>query len=155
IYSSSDVFFIVLLVLIFYFISNLFIYILIASNNESKLLKINIIVAIFNIIFNIIFIPYFSFIGSGITTVLSQILLFMIGYVEVNKITKINIPIKFTIVNILISAIIYIFGNYILTNYSKGLFLDIIIYGSIISLIYLIYFVGIYKLSFNKKINEL
>jgi len=155
IYSSSDVFFIVLLVLIFYFISNLFIYILIASNNESKLLKINIVVAIFNIIFNIIFIPYFSFIWSWITTVLSQILLFMIWYIEVNKITKINIPIKFTLINILISGLIYWLWNYLLTNYSKGLFVDIILYWSIISIIYLIYFIFIYKLNFNNKLKQL
>lgn len=147
IYSSSDVFFIVLLVLLFYFISNLFIYILIASNHESKLLKINIIVTIFNIVWNIIFIPQFSFMWSWIITVLSQILLFLIWYIEVNKIVKLKIPIKFVMINLFISGLIYTFWDYLLINFKVSFFYDIFVYWGLIWFIYLVYFYFIYKIS--------
>lgn len=145
IFSSSSVFFIVLLVLVFYFISNLFIYVLISSNNESKLLKINIIVAIFNIIWNIIFIPKYSFMWSWIITVLSQILLFMLWYLETKNITKFNFPIKFILINILFSIIIYILWIKLILNYSISLYLDIFIYWWLLGLIYMVFYYFLYK----------
>ncbi len=63
-FSSSDAFLVVFMVVIFYFISLIFIYTLIASHHQSKLLKINIVVTIFNLIGNVFLIPYYSFIGS-------------------------------------------------------------------------------------------
>jgi O-antigen/teichoic acid export membrane protein len=63
-FNSSDAFLVVLAVIVFYFISLVFIYSLVASDNQGKLLKINIIVTIFNIIGNMILIPKYSFIGA-------------------------------------------------------------------------------------------
>lgn len=140
IYSSSDVFFVVLLVVVFYFISNLFIYVLIASNNESKLLKINIIVAIFNIIWNIIVIPKYSFMWSAVITVMSQILLFMIWFFETKNITKFHFPIKFIISNILFSIFIYIIWNLLLKNFTFWLYLDIIFYSIVLWFFYVLFF---------------
>lgn len=149
IFSSSSVFFIVLLVLVFYFISNLFIYVLISSNNESKLLKINIIVAIFNIIWNIIFIPKYSFMWSWIITVLSQILLFMLWYLETKNITKFIFPIKFILINILFSILIYMFWIKLILNYSISLYLDIFVYWWLLGLIYMVFYYFLYKRSIN------
>ena len=50
IFSSSDAFLVVFSVVIFYFISLIFIYTLIASHHQAKLLKINIWVTLFNLI---------------------------------------------------------------------------------------------------------
>jgi len=49
-FNSSDAFLVVFAVVLFNFVSLVFIYILIATKNQSKLLKINIIVTIVNII---------------------------------------------------------------------------------------------------------
>jgi O-antigen/teichoic acid export membrane protein len=49
-FNSSDAFLIVFAVVVFYFISLVFIYSLIASDNQNKLLKINIVITIFNIV---------------------------------------------------------------------------------------------------------
>ncbi len=149
IFSSSSVFFIVLLVLVFYFISNLFIYILISSNNESKLLKINIVVALFNIIWNIIVIPKYSFMWSWIITVLSQILLFMIWYIETNRIIKIKFPIKFILINILFSIFIYIIWSNLISNYSLSFYLDIFIYWWLFGMLYLLFFYFLYRKNTN------
>jgi O-antigen/teichoic acid export membrane protein len=147
IFSSSNVFFIVLLVLVFYFISNLFIYVLISSNNESKLLKINMVVAIFNIIGNIIVIPKFSFMWSWIITVLSQILLLMLWYLETRNITKFNIPIKYILINILFSIFIYILWIKLITWYSISLYFDVIVYWWLLWFIFLIFYYYLYRKS--------
>lgn len=144
-YSSSDVFFVVLLVVVFYFISNLFIYILISSNNQAKLLKINIIVALFNIIGNIIIIPLYSFMWAAIITVLSQILLFMIWYFETRHITKFNFPIKFILLNIVFAVIVFIFWNYLLVNFHIWFFMDLIIYWLFLTIIYFAFFYLLFK----------
>jgi O-antigen/teichoic acid export membrane protein len=49
-YTSSDVFGVVLFILLFYFISAIFNYIFIASKHEKKVLYINIFITIFNIV---------------------------------------------------------------------------------------------------------
>lgn len=85
-YSSLDVFGVVLGVLVFYFFSSLGNYICIASKNEKKLLYINGIITLVNIIGNIIFIPKYGFMGAAYVTLFSQILLSIILYVVVKKI---------------------------------------------------------------------
>jgi hypothetical protein len=49
-FNSSDAFLVVFAVVVFNFLSLVFIYSLVASENQSRLLKINIVVTIFNII---------------------------------------------------------------------------------------------------------
>jgi O-antigen/teichoic acid export membrane protein len=49
-FNSADAFLVVFAVVMFHFVSLVFIYTLIASNNQSKLLRINIVVTILNII---------------------------------------------------------------------------------------------------------
>lgn len=149
IYSSSSVFFIVLLVLVFYFISNLFIYVLISSNNEKKLLKINIIVALFNIIWNILVIPKYSFMWSWIITVLSQMLLFTIWYYETKKITHFSIPYKYILLNIFFNLFIFIIWFIILLNFSIWKFTDILVYWTFLGILYLLFYYFLYKKYYN------
>jgi hypothetical protein len=49
-YNSSDAFLVVFAVVVFNFLSLVFIYSLVASEHQSRLLKINIIVTIINIV---------------------------------------------------------------------------------------------------------
>jgi len=49
-FNSSDAFLVVFGVVIFNFLSLVFIYALVASENQSRLLKINIFVTVFNIV---------------------------------------------------------------------------------------------------------
>ncbi|MBT3727638.1 hypothetical protein HOG21_08640 [bacterium] len=49
-FNSSDAFLVVFAVVVFNFLSLVFIYSLVASENQGKLLKINLIVTVFNIV---------------------------------------------------------------------------------------------------------
>ena len=136
IYSSSDAFLIVLAVLLFNAISLLFIYIYIAAKKQSILLKINIFITLFNVIWNIILIPKYSFVWAWIITLVSQALLFIISYYYSRKIIKFSFPRKFIFKIIFLSVIIFFIVNYLLQNYSMWLYLDILFYGFSFTWIY-------------------
>jgi len=147
IFNSSDAFLVVFAVIVFNYLSLVFIYTLVASENQSKLLKINIIVTIFNIIWNIILIPKYSFIWAWITTLLSQALLTVMWYFYTRKLIKFHLPFIFIIKNILIWWTIYSLGYYILNNYSIWLYFDFLVYWGILFSLYL----GILFFEFKKE----
>jgi O-antigen/teichoic acid export membrane protein len=60
--TSLDAMQIVVFIFLFYFLSSLFTYLLIAHNEQKKLLRINLIITIANLIGNIALIPYYSFV---------------------------------------------------------------------------------------------
>jgi O-antigen/teichoic acid export membrane protein len=82
-YSSVDALKIVAPILLIYFVSSLYTYILIAKGEQRKMMYINAFVAIMNIVGNIIFIPLYSFIGSAWVTLVTQILLLIVTYTVV------------------------------------------------------------------------
>ena len=146
IFNSSDAFLVVFGVIVFNFLSLVFIYSLIASENQSKLLKINIIVTIFNIIWNIILIPKYSFIWAWVITLMSQILLTIMGYWYTRKLIKFHLPISFIFRNIFIAVLFFTIWYSLITFYSIWLYFDFFVYGWILFAIY----VKILYLGFNK-----
>ena len=140
IYNSSDAFLIVFIIILFYFLSLVFIYVLVAAEKQSKLLKINIFITIFNIVWNILLIPKYSFMWSWVTTLLSQILLFIFWYYHTKKLINFNLPIFFIFRVIVVSALIFLLWFYFILNFSKGLYFDFIFYSLILGLLYFIYF---------------
>lgn len=128
-YTSLDVLLVVLLVLWFYFISSLFNYIFIASKNESILLKINIFITLFNIIWNIIFIPKYSFMWAAYVTLTSQILLFLLGWYFSKNISHFRFDWKYIILNFLIGIFIFLLWNWAIWFFSFMIF-----YGNVFDL---------------------
>lgn len=73
----------------FAFINTLFSFILIASGKQAKLLKINFVGVLFNIVANLIFLPTYGFIAAGIITILTELLIIFLTYRECRKQVKI------------------------------------------------------------------
>lgn len=136
IYSSSDVFFIVLLVAFFFFLSSIFNYVLIATKNESRILKINIFVTLINILGNILLIPKFSFMWSAIVTVISQITLLILWFFATKDILHLKWNPEYTFSVGGFAICLYFFGRYILEIVHLWKFLEIFIFGSLFALIY-------------------
>lgn len=88
-YTAVDAMRIVGFIFFFYFLSSLATYIMIARSEQAKMIRINIFVALINLIGNIIFIPHFSFIGSAWVTLITQWMLFCITAYTVRKDIKI------------------------------------------------------------------
>ncbi len=135
-FDSADAMVVVLWVVVFYFISNIFNYILIASENQSKLLRINAIVTGVNIIGNIIMIPYFSFIWSGIVTLVSQIVLFLLGFMYSRKIITFSFGWWFVWGSVIFSTVMYFFWDFLLNILPIADIYKVVFVGSIISLMY-------------------
>lgn len=150
-YNSSDAFLVVFWVILFYFLSLVFIYSLVASENQNKLLKINIIVTVFNVIGNIILIPKYSFIWAWITTILSQILLFILWYFYTKKLINFHLPFLFLIRNILFWLLIYFLGDYLLNNHNISLYIDFLLYWFSLFGIYCLYLYYEFKSHIIKK----
>ncbi len=74
-YTSIDAMAIVVWIFLFYFISSLATYILIAHSRQRSMMIVNAGIALFNVVGNILVIPHYSFMGSAIVTLISQILL--------------------------------------------------------------------------------
>lgn len=144
-YTSLDALVIVLFVLLFYFISSLFIYIFIASKNEKTLVTINLIVTFINILWNFILIPKYSFVWSAVTTLISQIILFLLWYYFSRKIVKFDFDIKYIFNIILFSIITYFVWNYFILYYNLGHIWNISIYGISLFMIFSIYIVFMNK----------
>ena len=62
-------------VFFFFFLSSLFTYLLIASGEQKRLLRINGVIAAANLLGNVAVIPFYSFYGSAWVTLGSQIAL--------------------------------------------------------------------------------
>ena len=150
IYNSSDAFLIVFFVILFYFLSLVFIYVLVAAEKQSKLLKINIFITIFNIVWNILLIPKYSFMWAWFTTLLSQILLFIFWYYHTKKLINFKFPIFFIVRVILVSIIIFLFWYYLTSNFSKWLYFDFIVYSLAISFIFGFYYFFEFKKIYKK-----
>lgn len=151
-YTSLDALLVVLLVLWFYFISSLFNYIFIASKNESILLKINIFITLFNIIWNIIFIPKYSFMWAAYVTLVSQILLFILGWYFSRKIASFHFPKKYIFLNFLIVWVVFILWTNIVHIFDFWFFLEMFIFWWILSVVYFILCILLNKDILNKKL---
>jgi O-antigen/teichoic acid export membrane protein len=114
IYNSVQALKISLWVLLFHFISLCFIYILIASEKQGMLLWINLFVSLFNIIWNILLIPHYSFIWAAVITLISQIILMCIcGVVVLKKIRAPFIYIKSIFLTFIFSGILFYWFFYL------------------------------------------
>jgi len=144
-YTSYDIFVIVLFILMFYFISMLFTYLFIVDKKEKTILKINIFITIFNIIWNIIIIPFYSFYWSAIITLLSQILLFFILYFYSRNIIKIEFDYKYIISFLLFSWVFYLLWSNILKYFDFNIYINLFWFWVLFTFIYLWFFYFINK----------
>jgi O-antigen/teichoic acid export membrane protein len=78
--SAADVLSVVGAIFLFFFISSLFTYILVATEKQARLLWVNVAIALLNLVWNLLVIPVYGFMGSAYVTVACQALLVMIMY---------------------------------------------------------------------------
>ena len=76
---------IVLIAIFFVFLNSLFGFALVAMKKQTKLLKINAVCLVFNVLTNLLLIPRFGFVAAAWTTVVSEILILIGTYYYVNS----------------------------------------------------------------------
>lgn len=139
-YNSANVMQIVAWVFLFYFVTSLANYILIANNDQKKIIYVNLFIAIFNLVGNLIFIPYYSFMGAAYVTLVSQIILVWMCFFLVRKMIdkkQIFTMWLFLITSALISGYIAMMISGFLSF--SSLFFSLMISGTIFSVCYLVF----------------
>ncbi len=108
-YGADTAFQLLLLPTLFAFINTLFSFILIANGKQAKLLRINLYGVLFNIITNLIFIPYYGFIAAGITTFFSELIIITLTYRECQKGLHFKLPVMKSIKTLFASLVMGLF----------------------------------------------
>lgn len=106
--NSLDSYRITVFVFLFCFISSIFTYILIANNEQSRLLKLNFYLTLINVALNIILIPRYSFIWSSVATLISEIVMLTNTYIASRHIYKFNFLPLYTLTNVLFALIAWL-----------------------------------------------
>lgn len=143
-YTSSEAFSVVLFILLFFYVSLIFSYLLVATERQNRLLKITSILTIINIVWNIILIPYLSFIWAWIVTVITQISFFILGYLFTRDILTFKFPLKFILYTSILWIILYIMWLYLINSFSLGLYLNLVYWG----VLFLVYASLIWKVEY-------
>jgi len=106
-----------LLASFFTFLNAIVSFSLVAMDKQKILLIINFIGVIFNLSTNLIFIPKYGFMGAGMTTIFSEIIIFISGNYFLFKLIKFKIPLTKTF-KILLSGLIMAVPVYYLQDIS-------------------------------------
>ena len=112
-------------------------YLLNASHKEVTVTKILAIAAAFNVLLNCIMIPYFSYNGAAITTVLSDLLIVLLQIYVIYRIgLRINKKLYFDLIKIVIGTVVLGIALYLLNlNMWIALPVGIIIYLVVVYLL--------------------
>lgn len=116
VYTSLDAMQIVVFIFLFFFLSSLFTYLLIANSEQKKLLRINAIITVANLVGNLIFIPLYSFVGSAWVTLICQIILLVQTYWATRHIARFDFLPSFTATTVAF-AVTAGAANYLLLGY--------------------------------------
>ncbi|MDD5376805.1 MAG: flippase [Candidatus Gracilibacteria bacterium] len=136
-YTSLDAMQIVVFIFLFYFLSSLFTYLLIAHDEQQKLLRINLIITVANLVGNLALIPFYSFVGSAWVTLVCQILLLIQTYRATRHLVHFNFLPSFTISTLFFAVLASGINWYLLENLHTGTFVSLMICTLVFSLVYL------------------
>ncbi len=118
-YGSDTATKILMFALVLSFMNSLFGFIIVAIEKQTKLLLINSVCVIFNIVTNTIFIPVFGFIGASVTSVFSELFILVFTYITVKKYINIQISI-IPFIKFMVSAIIMGVSVFLLKPFFTG-----------------------------------
>ncbi|MCZ3367480.1 MULTISPECIES: flippase [Methanobacterium] len=114
------------------YLTYLFRILLISVNKQKLLLIILSICMIFNITTNVIFIPYFSYLGSSLATVLTEFLSLVLSVYFISKnICKIEVK-TIAIKPVIASFFVFLVANYFKNNLLIAILLSTLIYFGIL-----------------------
>lgn len=149
-YTSLDAMKIVVFIFLFYFLSSLFTYLLIAHDEQKKLLRINLIITLANLIGNLTLIPFYSFVGSAWVTLICQILLLVFTYHATRHLVHFHFLPGFTLSTLFFAIIASGTNWYILQSLHTGVFLSLLVCTGVFSILYLGGIGGVWFLSKKK-----
>ena len=113
-YGSDQAVRILMFAMLFSFINSLFGFTLVVLNKQVKLMYINAGAVIFNLIANVLLIPYFGFRGAAVVSVVSELIILIFTYLSAQKLLGFHLSLR-TFTRILLSA--SVMGLVVYTGY--------------------------------------
>jgi len=134
----------------FSFIGNLFSHVIISANLQKKLIYVTLSASIFNIITNLIFIPYFSYMAAAINTVITELLIVILTFRIIYKNMGIKPSYKLLsralLASVFMGAFVFFIDKLVSGFWPKEKLYQLIIFLIIVVLSVLIYFFFAYLL---------
>ena len=112
-YGSDIALQILIFALAFQFLNTLFGFVLLAVNQQNKLLYINGFVALFNLVTNILVIPHYGFRGAAFTTVVSEALILALTFFMARHYIKFRLNLGKFLKILISAAVMGIFVTYL------------------------------------------
>ncbi|MDL2246548.1 flippase [Methanobrevibacter sp. OttesenSCG-928-K11] len=103
-----------------------------ASYKEVAVTKIYLIAAVFNVIVNLILIPFYSYNGAAIATVLSDVLIFILAFYTLSKIgylpkkSLVYDVIKIIIASVILAIVLYLLNMSLFVGVAVGIIIYLI-----------------------------
>ncbi len=91
--------------MLFAYLGNLFGYTLLAGDQQIKLLYVNAIAVVFNVVSNLLVIPIWGFRGAAATSVASQIFVCILGFFFLRRMIAISFNLKTAVKGLLAAAV--------------------------------------------------
>jgi len=104
-YGSDVAIRLLMFVMLLSFVNSLFGFTLVVLNKQVKLMYINAIAVLFNLVGNILTIPYWGFRGASIVSILSEIIILIFTYMSAQKMLGFHLSLK-TFFRILLASLI-------------------------------------------------
>ncbi len=137
-YGSDAVLQVIIWSVLFSFLNSLFNYMLVALHKQKKLIIINFFSLGFNIIANIILIPYMGIFACAITTVFTEILVLVLSSMYARKYVTFSInfinPLKIIVSSIVAGGVVFFLKDYVVAL--TGNMIGLLLLGSLSMLLY-------------------
>ncbi|MBS3136871.1 flippase [Candidatus Woesearchaeota archaeon] len=126
--SSALVF--LMFAMVFIFINTISMHFLISTNNEKKTSLLIAVLAVFNVIFNLILIPYLHIRGAALATLLTELIGFFVTFYLIKKYYDIN-PVQWYMLKLVVLSALIAYVTHFFA------FLNIFVLGAIFAILYL------------------
>ncbi len=124
------------------FINNLFIYLLVSTDQQKKLLWINGSAVLLNVILNFLVIPIWGFRGASMITVLSEVLVLCLTFYHSRKVIRFNLDyaalIKITISGVMMGIILAVLKEPIIAQFQNKGILFLFVLGAVLYSVFLL-----------------
>jgi len=136
---SIDALKVLIFVILFLFPGNLFAHILASSNRHKQLALVNFIGVVVNIVLNFILIPKYGYLGAGISTIITEIILCFLLYRVMSRFIKISS------LRIVLSLLPGLAAMVLIINLATNLPIIPVILIALIAFLFLAYLTGAIK----------
>jgi len=102
--------------------------VLVAMREENYLLKLSIFCSVFNVLANLLLIPFIGIIGAAISTLITELILLILEVIKVKGLVKFSFPITTVVKSMLVTGIVIMLLNVIEWHFLFEVVIGLVLY---------------------------